>query len=785
MGIVYEASDDELGRRLAIKVVRTDRAGARRQAQMRREAEAMARLSHPNVVQVYDVGVVDGQTFIAMELVCGPTLGAWCQHRPRSVEEIVAVFIAAGRGLAAAHAAGLVHRDFKPGNVLVGEDGTVKVSDFGLAKFAVGADEHAAVGTPGYMAPEQRRGHSDALSDQYSLCAAMHEALYGERPSADRPRRSNRRVPPRVEAAVQRGLSERPQRRFASVEHLLGELQGEPRRARRRRRAVLGLAACGVIAAAIARVEPPGCSERRSIVAVWDAARAARVQEAFVGTSLPFAPHAGDRVTGELTSYVAGWRRTHRDLCEALPSDAAPTGPQFACLDQATRQLDAFVDLLESPSAAVVHNAVAAAHGLPRPQTCLEGGAASLPTDARLLRRLAKLRADDLAGQGRDALARANAFVEQARALDDVGLVAEALFLRGRFLERAGEYPGAREMFEEAFHAASSVGDDLLSARAATMLVTVVGSRQSDPDAALSWARHAKAALDRNDSALIRASLLVARGGVHVSAARWTEAEADYRAALTVLHEALGADDFSAAATLNNLATVHARLQRFDLAEQELRRAMSIFEALLGPRHPNVGATLANIAALQTDRGDHAEAIETLEEATERLTDALGADHPIIATSQTNVALAYLRLGQFEPAEQHLDTALALRSRALRVGHPQIAYAHSNRGHARTQAGNWDGAAADYRRALDILVAAFGPGDARLAEPMRGLSDVAAGQGDTARAVAIVQRALAELDLSTDPSAAAELRRRLDELATPGGGPQPPGRGDSPTSSAG
>ena len=203
MGIVYTAYDPELNRRVAIKLVRAvaskSTSAKDRQARLLREAQAMARLSHPNVIAVHDVGTYGEQVFIAMELVDGTTLKEWLKQARRSWREIVEVFLAAGKGLAAAHAAGLVHRDFKPSNVLVGKDGRVRVMDFGVARPVSTADDKvpgespfaevdvaltrvgSVVGTPRYMAPEQRGGQPvDPRSDQFSFCASLYEALYGE-----------------------------------------------------------------------------------------------------------------------------------------------------------------------------------------------------------------------------------------------------------------------------------------------------------------------------------------------------------------------------------------------------------------------------------------------------------------------------------------------------------------------------------------------------------------------------------------------------------------------------
>jgi serine/threonine protein kinase len=207
MGIVFVGYDERLDRKVAVKLLRASvRDGDEGRARILREAQAMARLSHPNVVQVYDVGEHDGAVYVAMEFVAGETLREWSE-RPRPWREVVAVLVGAGRGLAAAHAEGLVHRDFKPDNVLVGKDGRPRVLDFGLAR-ATNSDvdlaarddpepatdsqdplgteitrDGAVVGTPAYMSPQQHVGDPpDPRSDQFSFCVTAYETLYGKRP---------------------------------------------------------------------------------------------------------------------------------------------------------------------------------------------------------------------------------------------------------------------------------------------------------------------------------------------------------------------------------------------------------------------------------------------------------------------------------------------------------------------------------------------------------------------------------------------------------------------------
>ncbi|MCW5809060.1 MAG: serine/threonine protein kinase, partial [Deltaproteobacteria bacterium] len=261
MGIVLAAYDPHLDRKVAIKILRTrGMSQGRREreaARLLREARALAQLSHPHVVTVYDAGTIDDHVFIAMEYIAGQTLRSWLLAAPRSVDEILEVYVKAGRGLAAGHAVGVIHRDFKPDNVLVGHDGRVRVIDFGLAQpprrddadvSAAGAaarapstpnDETAGAlfGTPTYMAPEQHdRAEIDGRTDQFAFCVALYEALYKRLPfdgatyyelvanvtSGElRPPPEDAGVPKRVASVLGRGLARDPARRFPSMDALL------------------------------------------------------------------------------------------------------------------------------------------------------------------------------------------------------------------------------------------------------------------------------------------------------------------------------------------------------------------------------------------------------------------------------------------------------------------------------------------------------------------------------------------------------------------------------------
>jgi CHASE2 domain-containing sensor protein/tRNA A-37 threonylcarbamoyl transferase component Bud32 len=356
MGTVFLGYDPELDRRVAIKLLHPDLSSSQDfRTRFLREAQAMARISHPNVVAVHDIVSEQGQLFVAMEYVEGTTLESWLES-PRSTEQILEMFRKAGTGLAAAHAAGLIHRDFKPANVLIGLDGSVQVSDFGLAR-AVDAGEEVrspvdgsgvpesalnqaltrvgvTMGTPAYMSPEQLGAKPvDARGDQFSFCVALYEALYGQLPyegldlrarlellasgKLDTPRTS-RRVPPWLRQALLRGLSFAPEARFPSMEALLQALarapheEGRTERARLRQRLLRG-SLLGALAIAL--------------IAVVSSTHAWRgFEERVQGLLLARHPRAwNDRVTiiefDQETVNRLGWpipRRIHAQVLEAV-----------------------------------------------------------------------------------------------------------------------------------------------------------------------------------------------------------------------------------------------------------------------------------------------------------------------------------------------------------------------------------------------------------------------------------------------------------------------------------
>jgi hypothetical protein len=391
----------------------------------------MARLAHPNVVVVYEVVRQGEDVFVAMELVEGRTLRDWLADERRGWREIVRLFAAAGRGLAAAHAAGIIHRDFKPENVLIGDDGRVRVGDFGLAGSA-GEGGGGSEGTPAYMSPEQhRRDTLDARSDQFAFCVALHEALHGKRPFAgDRP--LSKGVPGWLDALVRRGLETDRELRHPSMEALVDELERDrrgPRRIAAVAAAMLLAAAAGLVATREegGKQQCAGNVARKKIERFWgDPAKA--------GLARFFSAEEAAPVVATFDAYVEGWIGVHRRLCRA-ELEHRPDQLGYLCL---RRRLAAFrtlvaVLLFDGESAGVRERAARAASALPAPASCDLDGPARAPRPSAPALEGRALLAETLldvavalerTGQLERAAALASAVTVEARSIGHPSLVA-------------------------------------------------------------------------------------------------------------------------------------------------------------------------------------------------------------------------------------------------------------------------------------------------------------------------------------------------------------------------
>ena len=638
MGVVYAAYDPELDRKIALKVLRVREGprAARAHARLQREAQAMARLSHPNVAVVHDVGTHHGDVFVAMEFIRGLTLQAWTIERKPGWQEIVEVFMQAGQGLAAAHAAGLVHRDFKPANAMLGDDGRVRVLDFGLCYSNPTLDvlgeprqgevdvrltrREEVVGTPAYMPPEQFHGEAVGhASDQFSFCASLYEALYGQLPFAGEtpaaiayavsrgelrsPPRSTR-VPAWLHAIVVRGLRPEIKDRFASMDELLRALDRRRSRGRATAVAALGLAAlAGVGGYALAPgagpAEDPCSGGAREIGAVWTEARRAATETALNALGPAFSQELWPQVEGSLDRYTADWQAGYRRACEAHrrgEHSGALLDRRVACLAQRKVALDEAIAVLTEANAEVGLRALEIVRNLPGLERCddlpaLEadvpppGDPAVRAAIAAWTPKLERARTLERAGRQQAALDLADVVVAEAEVIGDRPTVALALLERARMSMQTSEAWEERDVLaSRAYLTALGVRADEIAAEALTLRMYLRGISPGQLPRARDDLEVARELIQRLPSpARLRGLFLNNASAVRLGAGDVAGAEALLREALAVREAALGPDHLDTALTLTNLAMV---VPQADERERLTRRALAITEAELGSAHP-------------------------------------------------------------------------------------------------------------------------------------------------------------------------------------------------------
>ncbi len=746
MGVVYHARDERLGRDVAIKLAYATGAGSLGRAE--REAQALAKLSHPNVVTVYEVGEHAGRLFVVMEYVAGGTIRTWLAERTRSWREIVAMYASAGTGLAAAHAAGIVHRDFKPDNVLVGRDGRPRVADFGLA-LASGARtdiaEHAetptllpdgteptiasgdnarltetgtVVGTPAYMAPEQLRGaDADARVDQFALCVAMWEALYGVRPFQGKsweeldaalrepPKTTDAHVPRHIAAALRRGLSRDPAARWPSVDALLSALSRDRRRERMLIAggvAVLALGATGVTL--VQRGGDPCAKAAGEIDSAWNPQRAVAMHAGFVGHGVG---DAWPGVARALDHYADEWAEAERATCKAARDHAqAPDmlDTRGACVYRARSAFGAVTDTLLRADRAGVATAADQVHLLPLVSDCGTGMfRPSLPSDPRVRFRVIVLESAWLAVQAEiyahvpqpkselDALDGASA------GLDHTRLRAMAATIRGRYELASGDPTAGRADFDTSIQESLELGDDsnaamlmtdmadsyidagqIFAAKHWTKLAAGLTHHLGDPadlssEIAGLQARAIEHSPELHDAAALR------RRQVELSRKAWHD---PVDAVIDQENLAFAARDDDDPAGMQrevdkgialieaNLGIDHPMMIRFesfrtisamragklDEAERSARHSIALAERWYGGDSVDAVTALQNLGAILQRRGD----IAGMMKATQRaLAVAIkrDPDGEDVGHLEGNIGIAYASMGDLATAAPHLERA--------------------------------------------------------------------------------------------------------------------------------
>ncbi|QSQ24796.1 tetratricopeptide repeat protein [Pyxidicoccus parkwayensis] len=824
MGVVYRAYDPELDRRVALKLLRVGALGLeaeRGRAHLLREAQAMARVSHPNVVPVYDVGTFGPHVFLAMELVDAQTLGEWLKSSPRPPRQVLSLFLDAGRGLAAAHAAGVVHGDFKPENLLVGSDGRVHVTDFGLAHLgttpgggrpllpgalpSLSADltmRSAVGGTPAYMPPEQLcdGATSSPSGDQFAFCVTLHEALYGVRPfegtslatlsaevRAGRVRLppAGTHVPPWLRRVLLRGLSVRPDERFPSMEALLAALQRDPAVRWRRGLAVAGGVALLATAVALTHQltahHARACDGAAELSPLWNAERQGAIEAAFLATGRPYASGAWQRVRRELDAYTAAWATTRTAACEATRVRGEQSEEVLAwrmrCLDSRLADVSALTRLLSQADSSMVDEAHRAVKSLAPLSSCSEAlapGGDSTPEDASTRERrsalretLAQARALETTGRYKDGVALLEPVAKAARDAKDRREGAEAFLLLGELKEGAGDWKGAEAALFEAVDAAEATRQDAVAARAWTLLVRVSTVGLDAFELASRWRHRAAAAIDRLGSGneLLRANLLTYAGTLLVKQARYDEAVASQEEALALVERAFGADGLEAADVHQELGDTRREQGRPTEARAHLERAVALTRQALGPEHPEVARMQLALVPVLRMQGEHAAAEALARGALESMERTLGPEHPRVYDALNDLATSIQVQGRQGEALPLYERALAIATKTDGPDSLGVAVILGNMGWALHNSGMPEEARARFQQALAIKEKLLGPQSPGLAPMIRAIGGTYARQKRPVEALPWFERA-ASLQLAQKDDANSEWATALIDLGS-------------------
>lgn len=720
MGVVFRARDPSLDREVALKLVRTRERGSEfehARARMLREAKVLARLQHPNVVTIHETGVHEGEVFVAMELLGGGDLAQWAERNQTfdrdRFDRAFDLLLEAGRGLAAAHAAGIVHRDFKPSNVMLGVDGHARVGDFGLARAGASPESSGhgrtlsetlssdtntltttgtRVGTRAYMPPEQARGEAvGEAADQYAFCVTAVEVLTGRRPSSasEVPLRVPG-TPRRIWAPLRRGMGREPASRWPSVQALLDALE----RVRRRRWpqwVALGAAAVAVAALARPGAEPAGptCDAGSSKVeGVWSPARRNTLRESFADAGVDAAPAIWAASEARLTTWLSGWSDAFDDTCKAHhvrgELSTSEHDARARCLDTQLRRADALLDVVEADATRVLVGLDNMVRELPNVQRCSDPidprHDASIPADperaadyAELLDEVARRRAMRELGQWEEASQGAIELAQRAAAHPNTPLFVEATIGEGLALSRGMQATAAIERTELAARMAATLGAHELEAQAWMIFAEFSGRKADKFDVSELAHQNAKAAVDRLvDPRRARAKYLVERGSWLFRKKGDTEEGAALISEGIELLEALhGPESSTLVGPLQQLANAQSRGGKTDEADATLKRALDIADAL-GPTHPLQIDLLDILAANASRKGDFEAALDYARRATDVAVATHPADAQVPAIIMSNEAVALLEAGHPEQALTKIDATLQRLATAYGPDHYQV-----------------------------------------------------------------------------------------------------------------
>lgn len=679
MGVVFAAHDPELDRRVAIKLV-GPRSTSSSQARLKAEARAMARLSHPNIVAVHDVGAFEGGIYVAMEYIDGDTIDRWLTQ-PRAWSEIVDVFVQAGRGLAAAHGVGVVHGDFKPSNAMIDRTGIVRVVDFGLATEPEESDDDRTSASSGggtflYMAPEQRAGERASVrSDQYAFCLSLSHAL------------REVRTPRWLRRVLQRGLAAEPLRRWPTMDAVIDALVHGRDRARRRWVVAGAIAVIGVAALVLwpGEVDAPTSDCHGYALAgarAWNES-ARRSVEAAVDAPLAV------QLIRELDDHAEALREARASACGDADRD------RLQCLDRAERELASTISRLgrvRPDNVGAVSMAVAA---LDVPASC---DAFEHDEDPEVAQLLADGNVSFRAGLAADALELAGLACARLSGREQTVQWARCQLLQGDALVMLGRYAEALPALEQAHLAATRHDRASIEVRAAE-LAARSSMLLDDQEAAQRWLGNLRVAAGRvqDPSDAVR---------VAVVEAELLADEHNYAQAIAML-DALVDDGSLARATRSRQISTRLRLARYRGRVGEsagAERDLDVAADLAG----DLPESYALVAATHAVRGQHLQQLGRHEEALAayRIAHDLASryrspDDPMAADASGAIAECLTALGRLDEALVLADENVR-RAKAATPGTRLLLHELLTRAQIHAEAGNLEAAERDGVAALTL-----------------------------------------------------------------------------------
>ncbi|MEM6292271.1 MAG: serine/threonine-protein kinase [Myxococcota bacterium] len=679
MGAVYSAYDAELDRRVALKLVTADADSVsvtKGAASLMREGRALAKLRHPNLVGVYDVGWHGPDLFVAMEQIDGVSMRRW-QREQRPVADVLSHYLQAGRGLQAAHEAGIVHGDFKPDNVMVEEGGRVVVLDFGLAtRLTETTDETRGMGTPAYMAPEQHLAESlTPASDQFAFCVALYEGLTGRRPFPQTTAASlaqavldeawtapGREMPAWVWRQVQRGLAVDPRARHDDMAALLRALDPQIRRRNFLVGGIVGLGALVTTGAVLTGGRGDPCEGPDPLSRAWDDSRKASLDARYDDAA------AWTRVRGRIDHFSEQWHDAWTDACRATHVDRVQSQTlldrRVACLDDDRVRMTALLDALDRGNTSVLSHAIEMELLQRPPHACGSSNlerAAPLPTDPEerarydtLMNVAARAQTMGELRELKDALSLLEA--HPLRTEDHPAAIRAVEAARGGTLYYLDRYADAHAAYDAALRAADAAGDETAFVWLAGDYAVVLATGSNQIELARAWFQQSENRAQRVELTVTQRMTLLQRD------ATISRREGRYADSITAINEALelaseDGDPIILGRLYNNLGLAHLNRQALTEATDAFKRALALRHEGLGPEHINVGQTLYHLGRTHIESGQLDAAEHDLQRAVDLFVNLEGAKRER-AEALEGLAIVAAERGDFDTAIRRMRAVM-------------------------------------------------------------------------------------------------------------------------------